>query len=108
MPERTFAMETKRTRRVFGPKEKITAVLSIWTEQKKMSHLCRELSISWSMLDQWQNQAMEGMLTALSPKRPEPQKGLTPRLQKLIDKKLTGGNLVKLEQRLKAIQQKTN
>ena len=105
MPERTFAM-TKRTRRVFDPKEKITAVLSIWTEQKKMSQLCRELSISWTLLDQWQNQAMEGMLTALSPKRPDPSRGLNPRLLKLIDKKLSSGNLVKLEQRLKTIQQK--
>ena len=101
-------MKTERTRRVFKPQEKITAVLSIWTEQKKMSQLCQEMSISWSLLDRWQNQAMEGMLTALSPKRPEPQKGLNPRLQKLIDKKLSGGNLVKLEQRLKTIQQKAN
>lgn len=101
-------MQPKRTRRVFDPKEKITAVLSIWTEQKKMSQVCQELSISWSLLDQWQNQAMEGMLTALSPKRPDPAKGLNPRLVKLIDKKLSNSNLVKLEQRLKTIQQKAN
>lgn len=101
-------MKTQRTRRVFEPKEKVTAVLSIWTEQKKMSQLCREMSISWTLLDRWQNQAMEGMLTALSPKRPEPPKGLNPRLVKLIDKKLSSSNLVKLEQRLKTIQQKAN
>jgi transposase-like protein len=73
-----------------------------------MTQICREMSISWSLLDQWQNQAMEGMLTALSPKRPDPSKGLNPRLVQLIDKKLSGGNLVKLEKRLKTIQSKAN
>ena len=98
----------KRTRRVFDPQEKITAVLSIWTERKPMTQVCRELSVSWALVDQWQNQAMEGMLTALSPKRPETTRDLPPRLQKLIDKKLSGGNLVKLEKRLKTIQSKAN
>ena len=101
-------MKTKRPRRVFDPKEKITAVLSTWTQKKSMTQICREMSISWSLLDQWQNQAMEGMLTALSPKRPDPSKGLNPRLVQLIDKKLSGGNLVKLEKRLKTIQSKAN
>ena len=54
-----------------------------------------------ALLDRWQNQAMEGMLTALSPKRPQTTQTLPVRLQKLIDKKLSGGNLVKLEKRLK-------
>lgn len=101
-------MKTKRPRRVFHPKEKITAVLSTWTQQKSMTQICREMSISWSLLDQWQNQAMEGMLTALSPKRPDPSKGLNPRLVQLIDKKLSKSNLVKLEKRLQTIQQKAN
>ena len=97
-----------RTRRVFDPKEKITAVLSVWTETKKMTQVCREMSVSWALLDQWQNQAMEGMLTALSPKRPQTTRELPSRLQKLIDRKLSGGNLVKLEKRLKTIQSKAN
>ena len=98
----------KRTRRVFDPKEKITAVLSVWTQQKSMTQTCKEMSISWTLLDQWQNQAMEGMLKALSPKRPNSSKELNPRLVQLIDKKLSGGNLVKLEKRLKTIQRKAN
>jgi transposase-like protein len=73
-----------------------------------MTQICREMSISWSLLDQWQNQAMEGMLTALSPKRPDPSRGLNPRLVQLIDKKLSTSNLVKLEKRLQTIQQKAN
>ena len=98
-----------RTRRVFDPKEKITAVLSIWTEQKTLSQLCNEMKISWTLIDRWQNQAMEGMLTALSPKRKKDQlKQLNPKLIQLIDKKLDSGNLVKLDQRLKKIQTKAN
>ena len=98
-----------RTRRVFDPKEKITAVLSIWTEQKTLSQLCNEMKISWTLIDRWQNQAMEGMLTALSPKRKKDQlKQLNPKLIQLIDKKLDSGNLVKLDQRLKKILTKAN
>ena len=101
-------MKTKRPRRVFDPKEKITAVLYIWTQQKSMTQICREMSIGWPLLDQWQNQSMEGMLTALSPKRPDPSSGLNPRLVQLIDKKLSTSNMVKLEKRLRTIQQKAN
>ena len=94
---------------MFDPKEKITAVLSIWTEQKTLSQLCKEMQVSWALLDRWQNQAMEGMLSALSPKRKrDPAKPLNPRLIQLIDKKLDSGNLVKLDQRLKKIQKKAN
>jgi transposase-like protein len=97
-----------RTRRVFEPKEKITAVLSIWTEQKNISQICREMSISWTLLDRWQNQAMEAMVTSLSPKNPQHPKQLNPRLQQLIDRKTQVPNLVKLEKRLKQVQDKAN
>ena len=98
-------MKTKRTRRVFNPEEKITAVLSIWTERKTLSQMCREMSVSNALVNRWQDQAMEAMLKALSPKRPTARE-LSPRLQRLIDKKLQGKNLVKLERRLKTIQRK--
>jgi transposase-like protein len=61
------------------------------------------MAISPTLLDRWQNQAMEGMLTALSPKRPEEPAALSPRLSRLIEKKLPDPT-VKLEKRLKAIQ----
>jgi predicted protein tyrosine phosphatase len=66
------------------------------------------MKISWALIDRWQNQAMEGMLTALSPKRLKDPKQLNPRLIQLIDKKLDSGKLVKLEKRLKRIQKKAN
>ena len=90
-------------RRVFDPQQKITAVLSIWTERRSSTQLCREMSISPTLLGQWQNQAMEGMLAALGPKTIEPLPPLSHRLSRLIEKKLadpTG----KLEKRLKTIQ----
>ena len=101
-------MKAKRTHRVFDPRQKITAVLSIWTEQKSISQICAEMQVGWALVDRWQNQAMEAMLTALSPKRAEHPKQLNPKLIQLIDKKIQGGSLVKLEKRLKTIQKKAN
>ena len=65
------------------------------------------MSVSWTLVDRWQNQAMEAMIAALSPKKKEEPKQLNPRLQQLIDKN-TQGTLVKLERRLKQIQNKAN
>ena len=90
-------------RRSFSPQEKITAVLSVWTERRTTTQMCRELSISSSLLSQWQNQAMEGMLTALSPKKPDRQAPLNPRLARLIQKNLADPT-AKLERRLAAVQ----
>ena len=108
MPKGESVMKTKRSRRVFDPKQKITAVLSIWTEQKNISQICREMSVSWTLIDRWQNLAMEAMIAALSPKKPQDPKQLNPRLQQLIDKNTQGGNLAKLEKRLKQIRNKAN
>ena len=60
-------MKAKPKRRVFNPEEKITAVLSIWTERKTLSQMCREMSVSNALVNRWQDQAMEAMLKALSP-----------------------------------------
>ena len=102
-------MKTRRTRRVFDPRQKITAVLSIWTEQKTLSQVCNEMKISWTLIDRWQNQDMEGMLTALSPKRKKDQtRQLNPKLIQLIDKKVNNTTLVNLDKRLKKIQKTAN
>ncbi len=95
--------KAKRTRRVFDPQEKIEAVLSIWTECRTATQVCRDMSVSWATLDNWQNQAMEGMLTALSPTKAEHKATLNYRLVRLMEKKLNG-NKDKLQDRLKKIQ----
>ena len=58
---------TKQPRRVFDPQQKITAVLSIWSERRTSAQLCQEMDISPALLGQWQNLAIEGMLRALDP-----------------------------------------
>jgi transposase-like protein len=94
---------SQRTRRVFDPQQKITAVLSIWTERRTTSQVCQELSISPTLLGQWQHLAIEGMLKALDPKKKDPLPPLNHRLSRLIEKKLAGSD-GRLEKRLKTLQ----
>jgi hypothetical protein len=65
--------------------ERCRAVLSVWTEQRTPSEVCKELSVQWTILQSWQKRAMEGMLQALEP-RVNLEKGpaLPPRLQVLL------------------------
>jgi len=49
--------------------DKCKAVLSVWTEKRKPSQVCKELGVKWTILMLWQNRAMEGMLQALEPRR---------------------------------------
>jgi transposase-like protein len=93
----------KQTRRVFEPQQKITAVLSLWSERRTNAQLCQEMEISAALLGQWQNLAIEGMLRALDPRQKDPLPLVNQRLSRLIEKKL-GGPTGKLEKRLRAIQ----
>jgi hypothetical protein len=80
--------EKKRQTINYGATEKCRAVLSIWTERRRPSEICRELSIPWMVLTHWQKRAMEGMLQALEPRvRLEKGPALAPRLQAMLDKK---------------------
>lgn len=92
-------------RRIFNPQQKITAVLSIWTERRSSAQICQELDISPNLLGQWQNLAIEGMLKALDPTKKDPLPPLNPRLSRLIEKKLNHSDR-KLEERLKAVQKR--
>lgn len=88
---------------MFEPQQKITAVLSIWTERRTTAQLCQEMEISPALLGQWQNLALEGMLKALNPKKKDPLPPLNHRLTRLIEKKLSEPN-GKLEKRLRSLQ----
>ena len=80
--------EKKRQLLNYGAMEKCRAVLSIWTERRRPSEICRELSGPWMVLAQWQKRAIEGMLQALEPRvRLEKGPALSPRLQAMLDKK---------------------
>ena len=94
----------------YNAMERAKAVLSLWTETRKPSEVCRELQIKYAILNFWQNRAMEGMLQALEP-RVNLEKGpaLSLRLQRFLDKragtqKTTDINSTKLTERLQKIQ----
>lgn len=100
----------RKERRQFNAQEKVEAVLSIWAERRKGSAICREMAINWGVLNHWQNRALEGMLSALEPRKREEasqQPALGLKLQQLLQKKLLQreGKASKLEQRLAKIQE---
>jgi len=80
--------ERKRYTLNHGAMEKCKAVLSVWTERRRPAEVCRELSVPWMVLSQWQKRAMEGMLQALEP-RVSLDRGpaLSPRLLTMLEKK---------------------
>ncbi len=87
----------------FDPQQKITAVLSVWSERRSSAQVCQEMEISPTLLGQWQNLAIEGMLKAPDPKKKDPLPLINHRLSRLIEKKLAGPN-DRLEKRLKTLQ----
>jgi hypothetical protein len=81
-------------------------VLSVWTERRKPGEICRELGVAWSLLNQWQERAMEGMLLALQPRVPLMEKtvALNSRLAVLLERKSKRGGMKGLERRLARLQ----
>jgi hypothetical protein len=86
--------------------QKAEAVLKVWAERSTPSQICREMHITWTILNHWQQRAMEGMLQALEPyvaldKGPS----LSPRLQALLKKQSTFPQ-EKLMRRLRKLEEK--
>ncbi len=102
-------MEDQKGRRVTGhtAEEKCRAVLSVWTEKRKTGEVCREMGVPWSVLNHWQERAMEGMLLALQPRVVvEKAVALNPRIAVLLERKSKGGAMKGLERRLARLQSK--
>ena len=100
-------MENKKGRKgsEHTAEEKCRAVLSVWTERRKLGEVCRELGVTWTVLSQWQARAMEGMLLALQPRVPvEKGVALNPRLAVLLERKSKGESMKGLERRLARLQ----
>jgi transposase-like protein len=100
-------VEEKKGRRGSGhtAKEKCRAVLSVWTEKRKPGEVCREMGIAWTVLNQWQERAMEGMLLALQPRiAVDKTVALNSRLAVLLERKSKGGAMKELERRLARLQ----
>ena len=99
-------IEEKRRRSGHTAEEKCRAVLSVWTERRKPGEVCRELGVGWSLLNQWQDRAMEGMLLALQPRISVMEKtvALNSRLAVLLERKSKRGGMKGLERRLARLQ----
>jgi transposase-like protein len=97
----------KKTTPSFTAQQKVEAVLSVWSERRSPSEVCRAMGVAWTILNQWQERALEGMLQALE-SRVNLDKGpaLSTRLRQMLQKKAGSGfPLQKLQQRLKDAQQ---
>lgn len=106
--EASKAIVGKKRRKASGhtAQEKCRAVLSLWTERQKPAEICREMGVGWSLLSQWQERAMEGMLQALEPRvRLERGVALSPRLAVLLEKRSKPGSMKGLEKRLRRLQE---
>ena len=101
-------IEEKKGRKNLGhtAEEKCRAVLSVWTERRKPGEVCQELGVAWSILNQWQERAMEGMLSALQPRIPVMEKtvALNSRLAVLLERKSKRGGMKGMERRLARLQ----
>jgi len=94
----------REERKSHTAEEKCRAVLSVWTERRTPAEVCREVGVAWTVWNQWQGRAMEGMLLALRPRVPVAEKtlALNARLAVLLERKSQEG----LERRLTRLQSK--
>jgi transposase-like protein len=98
--------EKKKEHRIFTPTEKSKAVLSVWSERRSPAEVCREMSITWMQFNQWQNQSMKGMFSALETKKDQVKcPPISERLEKLMERRSGIPKPSKLEKRLEKLQQ---
>ena len=87
MKPETDGPRSRRPSRVYSAKEKAQAVLALWSGRRNPSTLTKELDVTWAAINQWEQRALAGMLTALDPswkQTVEEQPSLPRRLEKLI------------------------
>ena len=91
MKQETDGPRSRRPSRVYSAKEKAQAVLALWSGRRNPSTLTKELDVTWAAINQWEQRALAGMLTALDPswkQTGEEQPNLPRRLEKLIEQTL--------------------
>jgi len=95
------------TRQNYSALTKSQAILSIWAEKRKPREICRELGIHWALLRKWENRALDGMLTALSPMPlATDMPALSKRVERLLTRRvktLPGALQTRLARRLESI-----
>ena len=100
--------KAKRSPVAHSAREKALAVLSWWTERRRPCEICRQMKIASTVLSQWQERAMEGMLAALAPRTrsdEERQPPLPPRVERLLARKTSSEMPSRLSKRLTALVQ---
>ena len=106
----TTEVKPKKERVNYSAHQRAQAVLSIWTERRRPSEVCKELAVSSAMLSHWEQRALAGMLEALEPRtRTEQERGpaLSSKLQRLLARKTLqeDGKMLRLEKRLAKLQE---
>ena len=100
----------RKERILYPASQRAQAVLSVWTERRRPTEVCRELGITTALLSDWQERAMHGMLLALQPRRCAPTErgpALTTKLERLLHRQAQASEtkLLKLDKRLAKLQQ---
>ena len=104
----TTDTKVKRERVVHSAREKAEAVLAWWTERRRPSEICREMKITGTLLSQWQERAMEGILAALEPRTrtsQEQKPALPAKVERLLARKTSTEAPSRLSRRLTALVQ---
>jgi hypothetical protein len=57
--------KAKRRRQAHTVRAKCMAVLSVWAQKRRAVQVCREMGVSWGILNQWEKRALQGMLRGL-------------------------------------------
>lgn len=58
-------VKTQRVRRVVSAREKAAAVLAVWSGRRNPARVCRELGVSWGLVNSWEKRALIGIFRAL-------------------------------------------
>lgn len=89
----------------YTAQQKVEAVLTVWGERRSPAQVCREAGITWTILNQWQERAMEGMLQALEPRVSLVEgPALSARLQTLLTRRQAACSARMLSRRLRQVQ----
>ena len=60
----------QRTRRIFDPQQKITAVLSIWSERRTSAQAAERLGVSRKTFYKWEQRGLSALLDSVTDQPP--------------------------------------
>ena len=60
----------RKARRMHSARDKVAAVLAVWSGRRNPSRVCRDLGVNWGIVNSWEKKALAGMLKALGGETP--------------------------------------